>query len=531
MNYGLSYEIHLKPWEKERVLVFWSVSLDEHDTDQQKKVLQIPGRLRKASKTDWKKWFEMVPYFECSDPFIEKIYWYRWYQIKLNLVRIRKGNHPYPCVFEGIDGFRYHILYSTPFINMDLRWLTDSRYAYSNTLGLLHNQNNDGSIPWYSGISYKVGTGQGFVTTSAWEIYKVRPSKKWLNKIYPKLKKVQEFWDKYRDPDNDGLYDTVNHWETGQEFNPRYCVFSEHCEFDEFRLETVDASVYAYARMRDLSKMATILGKEDESLIWKDEAEKTKSAILKLLWSEKDAFFYDIDSITHEKTFVKTPNGFYPFWGRFGQERHLTIFEKHLFNENEFWTPYPLPSLSKDHPWFSSQGIWRDKIRHSCPWNGRTWPANVSHVIDALGYAIERFKAAEKYKSGFVEFFNRFVRMLFFNNDPKLPNTFEYYNPFTGQPAYFRGVDDYLHSWIIDLIVKYVAGIRPMDEKKLKINPMPFDVEYFTLKHVKYKNHLIDVAWRKSKFDKYPKGYSVYLDGQLVHFAKENNFEIILDIP
>src|SRR5205814_292770 len=89
--------------------------------------------LAAMSRTAWLKYFADVPYFECSDPYLQTQYWYRWYGLRLLTVDLgegqkgrrgegektadaskienRKSKINFPCIFEGIGGFRSHISY------------------------------------------------------------------------------------------------------------------------------------------------------------------------------------------------------------------------------------------------------------------------------------------------------------------------------------------------------------------------------------------------------------------------------------
>lgn len=49
--------------------------------------------------------------------------------------------------------------------------------------------------------------------------------------------------------------------------------------------------------------------------------------------------------------------------------------------------------------------------------------------------------------------------MMTFGGDPTRPNCFEHYDPFTGEPSAYRGVDDYMHSWLIDIYLTHLCGI------------------------------------------------------------------------
>jgi hypothetical protein len=127
----------------------------------------------------------------------------------------------------------------------------------------------------------------------------------------------------------------------------------------------------------------------------------------------------------------------------------------------------------------------------NCPWNGRVWPMTNSHVAEALAQAALRFDDATLSRKAAV-FMKRFVQMLFAEGDPERPNCFEHYNPLSGKPCRYRGVDDYQHSWVVDLIIKYVCGIRPQDDA-LVIDPFPFDLDTFRVEDVPVRGAQISV--------------------------------------
>ena len=69
----------------------------------------------------------------------------------------------------------------------------------------------------------------------------------------------------------------------------------------------------------------------------------------------------------------------------------------------------------------------------------------------------------------------KFIHMMFHDGDPTRPNCFEHYNPVTGQPSVYRGIDDYQHSWVLDLLLRGVAGLEPTP-RGLRIDPLPLDL-------------------------------------------------------
>lgn len=184
---------------------------------------------------------------------------------------------------------------------------------------------------------------------------------------------------------------------------------------------------------------------------------------------------------------------------------HLPSIHRYLLNPEHFWTPYPVPASPKTDPYFSAVPAWKGK-RTNCPWNGRTWPMTNSHVAEALAQASQ---LDENLRAKTAEFIHKFVRMMFFDGDATRPNGFEHYNPETGKASVYRGIDDYQHSWVVDLIIKYVAGLQP-EADKVVIDPFPFGLTSFALEGVTVRGHTIDVT-----LDEH--GFRVRLDGNMVY--------------
>ncbi len=499
---------------------------------------ETPDRDRRPTypaKRHWREYFESVPDFTCSDPYIQKYYWYRWYGLRLNTIRAEDDQRlglPYPCVFEGINlgWFRQHITYSAQCHMLEARWMHDPALAQGSLLNFVVHQLDDGSFPgvikniYHNGRSQRIGAA---FYHSNWgmavrELHRVHPDRAFLEKVYQPLADYLGYFQRVRDADQTGLYDVLSHWETGQEFMSRYQqVDPQADQGGNFRLKGLDATVYIYELQQTLAWMAGILDKPEAGR-WLGMANTTRQAVRQRMWDPAQEFFYDVDPATGQRITAKAAVGFYPFMaqGLAGPE-HLGSF-RHLFNENEFWTPYPVPTTSQDDSTYSPNGEWQGQ-RLVCPWNGRTWLMTNSHVAEALARASQDLDTSLQPKA--VELINRFIRMLFLDDDLERPSSYEYYNPITGQAPYFRGTEDYMHSFIVDIIIKYVVGVQPDDEGRVRIRPLPFNLDYFTLDRLKVGGHWLKITWRKSaslteqalnKPDYAPVGLTVWVDGERV---------------
>jgi hypothetical protein len=214
------------------------------------------------------------------------------------------------------------------------------------------------------------------------------------------------------------------------------------------------------------------------------------------MWDPHEEIFFDVDPQTGERTRIMAATCFYPYMTDIVSENHVNGLRRHLLNPDEFWTPYPIPSTSVNDPTFSAGGLWKGK-RMNCPWNGRVWPMTNSHIAEALAETAIHFDSS--LRPIVAEFIRKFICMMFYDGDVKRPNCFEHYHPYTGKPSAFRGVDDYQHSWVVDLILKYMAGIRPKSDSII-IDPFPFGLKWLEVSKIMIRGHSMEVRIDEESF-------------------------------
>jgi hypothetical protein len=147
-----------------------------------------------------------------------------------------------------------------------------------------------------------------------------------------------------------------------------------------------------------------------------------------------------------------------------------------------------VPSSSADDPFFSAEGLWKG-TRHNCPWNGRVWPMTNSHIVEGL---LRQWQRGRRQVGGpAARILTRFVHMMFHEGDLSRPNCFEHYNPVNGHACTFRGIDDYQHSWVLDLLARGAAGVEPGADA-LRIDPLPMGLESLRF-HTAVRGHEVDV--------------------------------------
>jgi hypothetical protein len=101
-----------------------------------------------------------------------------------------------------------------------------------------------------------------------------------------------------------------------------------------------------------LARMATILGKQDEASRWEEQAASLQKAVMKWCFDSEDLCFYDCDA---KNQFVRIRCvELIVVLGEHLVDKALfeEIYRRHIRNPQEFWAPYPYPSVAMNDPAF-----------------------------------------------------------------------------------------------------------------------------------------------------------------------------------
>ena len=446
----------------------------------------------------WLEFFDQYPRFSCSDVHLSRYYDYRLYGLRFNRLAGGCGNVRHPAVAEGIGYFHVPITYSAQCHMWETRWSRDPSMAQGSLLNFLDVQREDGSLHGRIYTKhlkntdfYHANWGDAVRAVSA-----IHEDDAFCARSYEGLVRYADWLDRTRDTEQCGMYDIANHFETGQEFMSRYQAVDPNADRagwqSDLRLKGIDVTVYCYQLKSALAAMAAQLGKANEVSRWSVGAERIGAAILGFMWDETTGMFSDVNPRNMTRTGVKASVCFYPLMTDLLTDDIVVRLLDRLTAPGEFATPFPVPSSSVDDPLFDANAAWKGK-RHNCPWNGRTWPMTNSHVIEGLLRQWHRGRRQVGPCTG--ELLKRFVRMMFHDGDPGRPNCYEHYNPITGHPSVYRGIDDYQHSWVLDLIIRGVSGLEPRSDHML-IDPLPIDVDEAVLEGAIIRGRLVDIARR-----------------------------------
>ena len=90
----------------------------------------------------------------------------------------------------------------------------------------------------------------------------------------------------------------------------------------------------------------------------------------------------------------------------------------------------------------------------------------------------------------------------------------EHYNPESGEPL--SDEVDYNHSYWIDLVMSFVAGIH-VEEDKIIVDPLQLGLQWFIMRNVLIRGHRYAVSWaEKENIDAVPVGMKIMRDGETI---------------
>jgi hypothetical protein len=400
------------------------------------------GTFGGTSRKRWADYFASRPSFRCADPYVESMYWYRWYALRVN------AHGPAVNATNAAGAAR------------ELRWSGDATHARGLVREFLQKPS---AADWGSALR---------------ALDDLSPDPEFVRELYPLVVATAEWLASERDREGSGLYDLARD-------NPSLELRTPNAR--TMRIKGIEPTVYAYSLLRWLERAAPAA--DADAARWKVMADKTRKAVREKMWNKGAALFTDVDAKKLTQTNVKHARCFAPYATDIVDETHIGGLEQHLLNTAEFFTAFPVPSLAADDPRFNAEGDWKSR-RAADPWNGRTRPEAAAEVIDALAHTARTH--APHLRAPAAVMLRRFIRMMFHGGELHRVNSHEHYNPLTGHASVYRGADDVQNAWLNDLIIRHVMGIDA-DDTALTIDPLSYEVESAEITGVRVRGRIVDV--------------------------------------
>jgi hypothetical protein len=416
--------------------------------------------------------------------------------------------------------------------------------------------------------------------------------------LRPGLTRLLDYYTRERDREGLDLFDIWDQYETGQEFTSRYFHADEKADLfgweHKLRLKGVDVTCYVFGLAELLRDWAVARGDVREAQRLTQLCELTRIAVRQFMWDGEQQFFFDYSAARKQRSVYWNAVGFYPLLSGLATDEMALGAGRHLLPDflggtARFDTPWPTPTVPADDPYFSAEPCWKGE-RANCPWNGRVWPMVNSHIVDVLGRLASEGTAppaaeagrggpsclpgTETYRSHLAWYFRRWIELMHFEKlsgqpgavhgkgekDEVRPNCFEHYHPLDGTASEYRGIDDYMHSWVADGILKYVCGVRVEEmsgvrspqsdsslshvlaegravagsdlgrrtaDARLVIDPLDFGLSNLLLRGCHLRGRRLDICWNRARDGRHTAGDSeqggwrIYLDDELVFQADQ----------
>lgn len=273
-------------------------------------------------------------------------------------------------------------------------------------------------------------------------IYNKDQDKEFLKEVLPKLAMHHRWLLENRDIDSDYLISIISPNESGMDELPVFQVAAGYTgletthlhytyrrgdilnqrnrfndkkilEKDYFNVEELLFNVVFIEAARSLSRLFKEIGNEPEEIFFKLVADKSEQSLLTKCWDKEEKIFYSLYSKDEKFAKVKTIASLIPLYldGLKGQQLK-DLVELHLKNPDEFFTPYPFPSVAKNEKYY----VPGDTPFHQVKllWRGPTWIATNWFVVKGLqkhGYTNLADEVIAKMnemidREGFREYYN-----------------------------------------------------------------------------------------------------------------------------
>ncbi len=251
------------------------------------------------------------------------------------------------------------------------------------------------------------------------------------------IKTHYQYISQVRDPENMGLISIIHPWESGLDSSPKFDlelanmrrmrfhlwkrmrfilkesarygwnqdVMSKKCSF---RVKCVLTNTIHSLGLASFSKVLLKYNLKEEASELEQKSNKVLEGLIENSWNEKDGLFYDLNmnSKNNHQIKVNTITSLIPLMLDIPKDIKNRLLN-HLKDEKEYWSAYPIPTVSMKEPSFNPKNI-------HLLWRGPTWvntnffiwiglkKHNENKIADEL---VSRTRDLIN-KSGFWEFFN-----------------------------------------------------------------------------------------------------------------------------
>lgn len=443
-----------------------------------------------------------VPLFECPDPTIQKIYYYRWWTFRKHLKQTPDGfvftefitpmNHggKYNTISSGLG---HHIL--------EGRWLHDSKYI-------------DDYVSFWLYVDKKtekphLHAFSSWLQDAIYNRFLVNADRSFIQKNIAALDADYRQWEDEKQLPNQMFW----------QFDVRDAMEESISGSRKDKNMRPTINSYMYGNAVALSKMADIVGNDSLKRKYSQKAKQLRKLVHDSLW-DNDAMFFKVRHPDGKLDGAREAIGFIPWYFNLpaDNKKYAKQWDQ-LIDTNGFKAPWGLTTAERRHPLFRTHGS-----GHGCEWDGPVWPFATTQTLKGLSNLLTNYDKVGKMNADVL--YNEFYTYAKSHQKNGKPYLGEYQDEKTGY--WLKGDNPrssyYNHSGYVDLVINDIVGLKPRLDNVVEIFPLiPKDKwEWFCLDKVLYHGKMLTILWDKNgnKYGK-GKGFRVYAEGKEIYKGKE----------
>jgi len=461
-------------------------NIEDHDT--------VANYVSNSKSLEWLS--ANIPLFDCPDPKLQEIYYYRWWAFRKHLKLTKSGfiftefiipvNHA--GIYNSISSALGHQ-------SNEARWLKNSQYI-KDYISFWFFTDPLQSKPVFHKFS-------SWADDAVYQLYLVNQDKSFLQKMLPALNTDYEQWEKERKTENQ-LF-----WQTDVSDAMEESISGGR------RVKNVRPTInsYMYGNAVALTNISKVLKDKDLEKKYSTKAAELRKLIHSYLWNDTASFF---EARLENGKFagVKEELGFIPWYFNLPyQDKKYAEQWSQLTHPKGFNAPWGITTAEIRHPLFRTHGT------GECEWDGAVWPFATTQTLKGLANLLVNYKHHGTMNKDI--FYNELLKYAKSHQMNGKNYVGEYLDGFTGE--WLKGDNPrsrfYNHSGFADLIISDLIGLKPRNDNKLEIVPLIPDNkwDWFCLDKVYYHGKTLTIIWDKDG-KKYGmgKGFQVYADGKKI---------------
>ena len=466
-------------------------------------------------------WYEAnIPFFECSDPEITEVYYYRW---QLWKAHIRDLGDSGTIITEFLDDVGWSIRPyqslndATAFHIHEGRWIRDRNYV-NGYIDFMYN---------------KGGNDRHFseaIADAVYADYLATGDKTFATSYLASMEKIFQLWSDH--------YDTAKN----------LYFIQPILDATEFSIASIDATggkwgfgggeafrptinSFMFADAMAISKLSALAGDADKAKAYAATAASIKDHVQNDLWNPDMEHFIDRykanNQFVHYWDFIRGRElaGYTPWYFELpDNDPKFNVSWQRLLAPDGFAGPYGLRTVEPSYQYYMRQYIYEPKTnprKPECQWNGPSWPFDETLVLGGIANLLNDYSQGIVHTEDYDRLLRQYAHQHYLGDQLDLQ---EDYNPDTG--AVIVGLPrshHYNHSDFCDLVISGLAGLRPRPDNILEVNPLVpatsgiGSINYLCLENVPYHGHLVTILYdRDGRHYGKGAGLSVYVDGERV---------------